>query len=217
VIHTWRLNEMPPFLARELLRKAGALILPVGTLVFRGSHLPLGCDTLILERLADDLAVRTAVPHAPAIAFGVQPGRDAVTPGAAALRRKTLHRLLNELIAAWEENAGVRTVFVLTAHAAEAHLEALSTVHAVGSVRVLDIFSLDFGGLVERPDGPVHGGEVDTSLLLHLQPNLVIPPEAADRVGASAAKGERLYAFLLQHLSAWVRASQRETFSGGSA
>jgi creatinine amidohydrolase len=209
--HPWRLKELPPTRARDRLAATGTVILPAGTLVFRGSHLPLGCDTLILDRLADDLSARTGIPRAPTIEFGVQGSADETAPGAALLKRKTLHRVINELIASWEEGAGVRSVIILTAHAGDAHLEALSTVRAIGEVRVADILSLDLGELVERPGGPIHGGEVDTSLLLYLYPEFVRPPEAALHIGATAEKGQRLYDFILDRLTTWVQASQPET------
>ena len=40
-------------------------------------------------------------------------------------------------------------------------------------VFTVDVFALDFTGLLDDPDGPTHGGELDTSLLLHLAPALV--------------------------------------------
>lgn len=199
--HPWRLKELPPAVVRERLRVTGTLIIPSGTLEFRGAHLPLGCDSLILDRLADDLSARTGVPRAPTIEFGVHARGDETSPGTAALRRKTLHRVMNELIAAWEEGAGVHTVIVLTAHAAEAHQEALSTVRAVGGVRVVDIFSIEFGPLLEHAHGPVHGGELDTSLMCHLYPDLVSQADAVERLGASAAKGRRLYEFILERIT----------------
>ena len=41
------------------------------------------------------------------------------------------------------------------------------------TVQAIDIFELDFGNLLVRPEAPVQGGELDTSLLLHLAPELV--------------------------------------------
>jgi creatinine amidohydrolase/Fe(II)-dependent formamide hydrolase-like protein len=135
---------------------------------------------------------------------------------------------MNELIESWEAGAGVREFLILTAQSSEAHLEALSTIRTDGaSVQVLDIFSLDFGSLLERP-APVQGGELDTSLMLYLAPNLVrmdlaqdfeltpgmaryrpghsrqLPTGSPGSVGfpslASAQKGERLYTFILERV-----------------
>ena len=81
--------------------------------------------------------------------------------------------MMNELIESWEEGAGVTEFVILTAQASEAHLEALSTIrtdHA--TVQVIDVFALDFTDLIEDAETPVHGGELDTSLLLFLAPDL---------------------------------------------
>jgi creatinine amidohydrolase/Fe(II)-dependent formamide hydrolase-like protein len=137
--------------------------------------------------------------------------------------------VMNELIESWEEGAGVREFLILTAQSSEAHLEALSTIRTnQATVQVVDIFSLDFGSLLERP-APVQGGELDTSLMLFLAPHLVhmeqardvdlspsmlaryrpghtrhLPPGSPGSVGypslASAQKGERLYTFILERV-----------------
>ncbi|HEU5049123.1 MAG TPA: creatininase family protein [Gemmatimonadales bacterium] len=216
---------MTPGAIRERLRERPALIVPVGTTEQHGPHLPLGCDTLIVERLADDLSAATGVMRTPTLEYGVHTPSPSF-PGGAALQRKTLHRVMNELIASWETGAGVREFLVLTAQANDAHLEALSTIRSeAAGVLVVDVFALDFRDLLERPDDPVQGGELDTSLLLYLAPDLVhmelaedyampsgarpFRPGASHRVPvgfpgsigfpslASAQKGERLYTFIL--------------------
>ena len=77
-------------------------------------------------------------------------------PGGAALRRRTLHRVMNELIESWEEGAGVREFVILTAQASDAHLEALSTIrtdeaHGPGGGRLQPRFRLA-AGAPGRPD-----------------------------------------------------------------
>jgi creatinine amidohydrolase len=205
------------------------LIVPVGTTELHGPHLPLGCDTIIVERLADDLSAAHGITRAPTVEYGVHAAVRPL-PGGAALRRRTLHRVMNELIESWEEGAGVREFLILTAQSSEAHLEALSTIRTdQATVQVVDIFSLDFGTLLERP-APVQGGELDTSLMLYLAPHLVDMESARDfdltpgmlahyrpghsrnlplgspgSVGypslASAQKGERLYTFMLDRVA----------------
>ncbi len=220
---------MTPGSVRERLLERPTLLVPVGTTEQHGPHLPLGCDTIIVERLADDVSARFGVPRAPTVEYGVHtPAR--LFPGGAALRRRTLHRVMNELIESWEEGAGVREFVVLTAQASDAHMEALSTIRTdQATVQVMDIFSLEFGALLERPGSPIQGGELDTSLLLYLTPELVrmelaqdfaLAPQALARyrpghsrnlpagspgsVGfpslASAQKGELLYRFILDRI-----------------
>ena len=95
---------------------------------------------------------------------------------------------------------------------------------------MIDIFSLDFGNLLDQPGAPIQGGELDTSLLLYLAPELVrmdlaqdfaltpallaryrpgqsrrLPTGSPGSVGypslATAQKGELLYRFLLDRIS----------------
>lgn len=200
-----RLERLAPGTAQELLRRIGRLILPAGTLELRGAHLPLGADTILLDQLADDLSARTGVPRAPAIPFGVHARRDGTAAGAAALSRKTLHRVMNELIAAWEEGAGVRETIVLTAHAAEPHLEALATVRALGVVRVVDILGFDISAAFSEPSLTVTGA-LETSLLMHVAPELIRDGEAVARLGASPEKGRLAYEYILDQVEArWLR------------
>lgn len=221
---------MTPAAIRERLLAHPALIVPVGTTEQHGPHLPLGCDTIIVERLADDLSAQSGVLRTPTVEYGVHtPTRS--FPGGAALRRKTLHRVMNELIESWEEGAGVRQFLILTAQNNDAHQEALSTIRADrASVVAVDVFAMDFSTVIERPGGPVHGGELDTSLMLYIAPDLVhmelaqdfalvgqrgsryqpghsreLPSGSPGSVGypslASAQKGERVYSLILERVS----------------
>jgi creatinine amidohydrolase len=197
-----RLKEMTPARAAQVFGSTPRLLVPAGTLEARGPHLPLGCDTVILERLADDLSAATGIPRTPALEFGVHAAADEPEPGTAGLTRKTLHRTVNELIAVWEEVAGVRDTLVLTAHAADAHLEALSTIRTVGRVRVVDILALEtLAPLREARTGPWHGGEVDTSLMLHLAPELVDLAAMPATLVACAEKGARFYEAIVSTLA----------------
>jgi creatinine amidohydrolase len=227
------MKEMTPTAIGELLGRRPTLIVPVGTTEQHGPHLPLGCDTIVVERLADDLSAAFTVLRAPTVEFGVH-AVSRPLPGGAALRHRTLHRVMNELIESWEDGAGVREFVILTAQASEGHLEALSTIRTeAATVQVVDIFGLDFGPLLDQPGGPIHGGELDTSLLLYLAPELVrmdlaldfeltpkmlaryrpgqvrrLPEGSPGSVGypslASAQKGELLYKFILDRISSYL-------------
>jgi creatinine amidohydrolase len=149
------------------------LIIPVGTCEQHGPHLPFGCDTIIVERLADDLSARFGVLRAPAVEYGVNTPLERDIPGNAAMRKKTLHRMLNDLLDTWE-STGVMEFILLTAHEHDPHQEALATVITTKArVRVVDVFAIDFRELLEGQSEPMHGDEVDTSLMLYLAPNLV--------------------------------------------
>lgn len=156
----------------------------MGTCEAHGAHLPLGCDTLIVERLVDELSAELQILRAPTVEFGVNTPAGAV-PGAAGLRRKTLLRSLNDLIDAWE-SGGVKEFVLVTAHGQEGHVEALSTVITKGArVQVVDILSGPMPEATASPTGALHADEVDTSLMLHLYPALVHMSRAEDDPGAA--------------------------------
>ena len=142
--------------------------------------------------------------------------------GNASLRKKTLHRMLNDLLDTWE-STGLREFILLTAHEHDPHQEALATVITTEArVRVVDIFSVSLREFLEGQAEPMHGDEVDTSLMLFIAPHLVrmdlaedymmsrdelrryrrgwlrIPAGSSGSIGrprlATAAKGAAIYA-----------------------
>ena len=217
-----RLKEMLPGEVAEVIARDPRLIIPVGTCEQHGCHLPFGSDTIIVEHLADEFSAEFQLLRAPALEFGVNAETEGAFPGNASLRKKTLHRMLNDLLDTWE-STGVKEFILLTAHEHDPHQEALATVVTRGArVRVVDIFAVDFRELLEGQSDPMHGDEVDTSLLLFLAPHLVrmdlaedymmsrdelrryrrgwlrIPAGSSGSIGrpslASAAKGAAIYA-----------------------
>ena len=203
------------------------LIIPVGTCEQHGPHLPLGCATIIAQRLADDLSATTCVIVAPTMEYGVNADAESVFPGNACVRKKTLHRVLNDLLDSWE-TSGFREFILLTAHDYDAHEEALDTVITRSArVRVVDVYAVDLSDILEGQDEHLHGGEADTSLMLYLAPELVrmewardfmpttgsrryrrgklrVPKDSAGSVGrptlATAAKGKALYERLRERI-----------------
>lgn len=218
---------------RDALARDSRLLVPVGTCEQHGPHLPLGCDTLIVERLADDLSAAFGILRAPTVEYGVNTATKRQYPGNASVRRKTLHRWMNDLLASWEQ-CGVDAFIILTAHGHDPHQEALSTLRTRRArILTVDVFALDFTDHLEDPAGPMHGGELDTSLLLHLAPHLVrmelardfllsdrqraryrrgapgtVPALSPGSLGrptlASAEKGARLYKIIYECLATRV-------------
>ncbi len=169
-----RLKEMTPNDVALAIAANPRLIVPAGTCEQHGPHLPMGTDTIIVDRLADDLSAAFRIVRAPTIEYGVNAATAEVLAGSASVRRKTLRRWLNDLLPDWERS-GVEEFLVLTAHGHAPHQEALATVVTDRArVRVVDVFAIDLAGVApESTDGPIHGGEVDTSLMLFIAPHLV--------------------------------------------
>jgi creatinine amidohydrolase len=167
------MKEMRPLDVAHHIDRDPRLIIAIGTCEQHGPHMPLSADTIIVERLACDLSAEFGVLLAPTIEYGVNVETERGFAGNASVRKKTLHRALNDLLDTWE-STGIREFILLTAHEHDPHLEALSTVITnEARVRVVDIFGVQFGDLLEGQTEPMHGDEVDTSLLLYIAPHLV--------------------------------------------
>jgi creatinine amidohydrolase len=217
-----RIKDMTPDQVARAIGRDPRLLIPIGTCEPHGPHLPLGCDTILVERLADDLSAQFSVLRAPTLEFGVNAASELAATGGASIRKKTLHRLLNDLLDSWEASL-IREFILLTAHGYEPHQEALATViTSRARVRVVDVLAVQVEDLLTGQREPFHGDEVDTSLMLFLAPSLVrmdlaqdytiparrgrryrrgrlrVPRESSGSIGlpslASAEKGQRLYA-----------------------
>lgn len=180
------LERMPwPEVQRALARDP-RLLLAVGSLEQAGPHLPLGANSHIAEAVVEEVARRTGIVRAPAFCYGVTLKGSHRFAGTAGLRRKTLHLCVNELLAAWEDH-GVREFILVTGHRSEAHLEALlMALTSRAKTTVFDLAAIDVEDLLEGEPGIEHGGERETSLLLHLKPELVSASELQDVEPTSA-------------------------------
>jgi len=177
---SWSLDRLPWPEVGRVLARAPRLILPVGALVQHGPHLPLGTNTFVAEAVARGISRDLGILRAPTFHFGVR-GKDRESfAGTAGIQRKTLHRALNELFAEWEDH-GVQEFIILSAHRLEAHLEALLMVMtSKASTTVVNLYSIDVGDIMEGSPLSEHGGEMETSLMLHLAPDLVHLDDIAD-------------------------------------
>jgi creatinine amidohydrolase len=156
------------------------LILPVGACDQSGPHLPVGAGTCVAEALARDLSQEFGVLRAPTFHYGVNLPGEETYAGTAALRAKTLHRALNELLVAWSLQ-GFDEFVCITANVHGPHAEAIATLRAPGGrVRVVEALTVDLAGVLTGQGGPEHAGEALTSLLLHLRPECVLEERARD-------------------------------------
>lgn len=234
------LERMPwPQVQRHLARDP-RLLLAVGALEQAGPHLPLGTNFHITQAVVDRVAELTGVLRAPGVCYGVPLRGSRAFAGTAGMTRKTLHRSVNELLAAWEDH-GVREFILVTEHRSEAHLEALlMALTQSARTTVFDLSAIYVDDLLQGEAGLEHGGERETSLLLHLFPSMVStdavvdveppatvlssyrrghpptpPPSTRGVYGfpsrASADKGERIFHRYVTALASYLRGENGPT------
>jgi len=168
-------------------------ILPVGATEQHGLHLPMGVDTLSAVAVAEGVSARTGFPVLPAIPVGCSLGHSKHWPGTLSLRPETLARVVYE-IAEWVQAAGFNRLVILNGHVTNwAPLRcALENVRAdFPEVRIAlrSIWEItrEIGDVYFRDgDTNFHANAAETSLMLHLRPDLVDMSKARDEPNRSA-------------------------------
>lgn len=189
-----RLGDMTWQEVRDYLAESDALIVPIGTCEQHGAHLPLSTDTLIAEAFAARIAEETGVALAPTLAYGVNLPCDRFVSGTAGFSLDGLRTALGDLLGDWVRQ-GFRRFFVVTAHGCAvggfgfAHHEAIKEaalpllMRGACAVFVLFPYWTDVSDLLSIQEKVEHACEVETSLALHLFPDLV----RTDRISDAAA------------------------------
>lgn len=218
--------------AEQVLKPEALVLLPLGAAAKEhGLHLPLDTDRRLATRLASEVAARRAVVVAPALTYHHYPA-FAEYPGSTSLRLETARDLVVDVALSMARH-GPRRFYVLNTGVST--LDALRPAAArLAEERVVLRFT-DWpallkpleAGLVQQPAGS-HADEVETSLMLALDPDAVDMAKAApdthpkgkggltrkpggpgthsptgawgDPTLASRAKGERLLAGVVEGL-----------------
>jgi creatinine amidohydrolase len=169
------------------------VLLPVGALEQHGPHLPMNCDVVIPSAIADRVARRIAGLVAPAVAYGYksQPksGGGNHFPGTTSLDGITLIMTIRDVIKEFARH-GVRKMATLVGHyentmwVIEGIDLALRDLRAEG-VRDMKIVRAEYWDFTSTEtirkvwtDGfpgwaTEHAGVMETSIMLHLAPDLV--------------------------------------------
>jgi creatinine amidohydrolase/Fe(II)-dependent formamide hydrolase-like protein len=235
---------------------AEVVLVPVGSIEQHGPHLPLDTDTRIAVAVCEAVAdSRPGVVVAPAITYGAS-GEHQAFPGTLSIGTEALTRVLVELSRSAEAmaaaigqslphdaDAEAMTATIGQSLPHDAPAEAMADVPGQAVPRL--VFVNGHGGNVDAfaaagvrvwhvsvPGGDAHAGRTETSLLLHLAPDVVGParepgntmplrdllpalqndglrPHApngilGDPTGATAEEGAALFARLVDDLTTFL-------------
>ena len=172
------------------------LIVPVGSTEQHGPHLPLGTDTIIATRLADEL-VRHLGPStavvAPAIAIGAS-GEHVGFAGTLSIGTDALTNVLVELARSATKPDGGPFVGVLFVNGHGGNADALR--QAGKTLLSEGRRAYHWSPRLASAGNDSHAGRIETSLMLHLVPHLV--DEGAAEVGRTESLGELMGAMRLR-------------------
>jgi creatinine amidohydrolase len=190
-------------------------ILPIAATEQHGPHLPVMTDTAIadgmirtvLERLPDDLSV-LVLPTQPV----GKSNEHILSPGTLTYSAETVLRIWTE-IGECVYRSGLRKLVIVNSHGGNSELMGIVARELRVRLGMLVVTTawMRFGlpeGLVpdiERTHG-IHGGTVETSLILHFRPDLVDRAKAENFVPRSIAM-ENEFALLRptgSHAFAWI-------------
>ena len=169
------------------------VILPVGATEQHGQHLPTGVDTLSAVAVAEGASARTGIPVLPALAYGCSLGHSTKWPGTLPLRPETLARVAFEL-AEWVDAAGFKRLLMLNGHVTNwaplrCALENIRTDLPGFRIALRSVWELS-GEVYDyyHADGGTnwHANDAETSLMLHLRPDLVQMAKAVDEPDRAA-------------------------------
>jgi creatinine amidohydrolase len=196
--HSYRYGDLASPEVAEALQ-GRRLILPVGAVEQHGPHLPLTVDIDIANALASEMAQRLGGYLAPGIIYSArslpQSGGGPSFPGTIAVRGTSLIEYFTDVLSAYVRS-GARSLVVVNGHYENEPFlfEALEVCRESGVLDGVEVIALSWWSAVSQgflatfftggfPGWHAeHAGVCETSLMLHLRPEVVRParPEHAE-------------------------------------
>lgn len=162
----------------EFARRAcTTAVLPIGAVEQHGGHLPVGTDILLAESFAKPLAEKLDAYLLPALAISSSI-EHRKAKGTVYLRADTLALVVRD-IATGLRDSGFTRLILANFHGGNWILKP--TIRQLNrdfpDFRVVlitpDLPTIEMAKIFDHPVGDVHGGEFETSLMLHLHPQHV--------------------------------------------
>jgi creatinine amidohydrolase len=164
----------------ESVRGAKVALLPVGSFEQHGDHLPLATDTLIACIIAERLASAYNLFLLPPVTISCS-HEHAAFPGTVSISARTLIATIEDITSSLER-AGVSRLAIINGHGGNYVLSNIVQEVNVSKPRMAlfpgrEDFTLarERAEMVSTVSEDMHGGEWETSILLHVAPELVRP------------------------------------------
>jgi creatinine amidohydrolase len=184
------------------LKKTTRAIIPVGSLEQHGPHLPVSTDALIAEHVSKLVAQKVGALVLPAIAYGVSFEHDPMFH--VSLRNSTLSALVCDTCAALAGH-GVKEIIIINGH--HGNIGALQYIaqDLVGRIpEGVSVHVLHYWHQMKN-DELGHAGEVETSLVLAIAPELVKMGKAKAGKIKPTTKSKAAYASIANSPGSFVK------------
>jgi len=162
------------------IKTTRTILLPFGSVEEHGYHLPLSTDTIQAYEVGKAAAKISPLFIAPPVHYGCCRSTSC-HPGTISISTNTLQNLMKDIVRSLYSH-GLRNFIILTGHAGGTHKMALINAGEDLVAELLDIklavlteYELAYseGREIIETDGDAHAGEIETSRIMHLYPDLV--------------------------------------------
>jgi creatinine amidohydrolase len=164
--------------AAEKERKAKCAVLPVGSFEQHGDYLPLITDTVVASAIARELSNAYSLLQLPPVTISCSHEHSA-WHGTVSISASTLHSMINDTYSSIA-NSGLTALVILNCHGGNYVLgNIVQEGNAQGKRMALFPSGEDWAEarrsaeLVTSGHEDMHAGELETSILLHANPELV--------------------------------------------
>lgn len=150
------------------IKSGKKIIIPLGSIEQHGPHLPISTDTIIAEYLANQLTKKISSYALPGIPYGVSFEHRPFFN--ISISNDVLSELLSQVCISLGEN-GFNQIIILNGHRGNMGvLQYIPQIVERNNPKV-NVFGINYWHLIEREFD--HGGFVETSLMLAIEPKLV--------------------------------------------
>lgn len=150
------------------IKSGKKIIIPLGSIEQHGPHLPISTDTIIAEYLANQLTKKISSYALPGIPYGVSFEHRPFFN--ISISNDVLSELLSQICISLGEN-GFNQIIILNGHRGNMGvLQYIPQIVERNNPKV-NVFGINYWHLIEREFD--HGGFVETSLMLAIEPKLV--------------------------------------------
>jgi creatinine amidohydrolase len=172
----------------ERNRRADVALLPIGSFEQHGPYLPLATDTVVACTVAAAIAAAHPVLRLPPVTISCSHEHEhPAWPGTVSVSAATLYAIVRD-VAGSLRRSGITRLVLVNGHGGNYVLgNAVQEAAADGTRMALFpggaewVAAREAAGIETSDQSDMHAGELETSLLLHAQPELVRPGyETAD-------------------------------------